>query len=100
MKQVNRLIFLVVFVFLLLMCAVNIYLTQKSFQNADRQYRVSINRIEKAVTVFEKEKKRAPVNLEELIQYTGMGEYSQVTGLYSIAPADHTKQDVDDFLRE
>ncbi|MDE6760488.1 MAG: HAMP domain-containing histidine kinase [Lachnospiraceae bacterium] len=29
-----------------------------------------------------------------------MGEYSQVTGLYSIAPADHTKQDVDDFLRE
>lgn len=100
MKQVNRLIFLVVFVFLLLMCAVNIYLTQKSFQNADSQYRVSINRIEKAVTVFEKEKKRAPVNLEELIQYTGMGEYSQVTGLYSIAPADHTKQDVDDFLRE
>ncbi len=100
MKQVNRLIFLVVFVFLLLMCAVDIYLTQKSFQNADRQYRVSINRIEKAVTVFEKEKKRAPVNLEELIQYTGMGEYSQVTGLYSIAPADHTKQDVDDFLRE
>lgn len=100
MKQVNRLIFLVVFVFLLLMCAVDIYLTQKSFQNADRQYRVSINRIEKAVIAFEKEKKRAPVNLEELIQYTGMGEYSQVTGLYSIAPADHTKQDVDDFLRE
>ncbi len=100
MKQVNRLIFLVVFVFLLLMCAVNIYLTQKSFQNADSQYRVSINRIEKAVIAFEKEKKRAPVNLEELIQYTGMGEYSQVTGLYSIAPADHTKQDVDDFLRE
>ena len=82
------------------MCAVNIYLIQKSFQNADRQYRVSINRIEKAVTAFEKEKKRAPVNLEELIQYTGMGEYSQVTGLYRIAPADHAKQEVDDFLRE
>lgn len=100
MKKVNRLIFLVVIVFLLLMCAVNIYLIQKSFQNADRQYRVSINRIEKAVTAFEKEKKRAPVNLEELIQYTGMGEYSQVTGLYRIAPADHAKQEVDDFLRE
>ncbi len=100
MKKVNRLIFLVVIIFLLLMCTVNIYLIQKGFQNADRQYRVSINRIEKAVTAFEKEKKRAPVNLEELIEYTGMGEYPKVTGLYSIAPADSRKQEVDSFLRE
>lgn len=100
MKKMNRLIFLTVIVFILLMCGVNIYLAQKSFQNADRQYRVSINRIEKAVTAFEKEQKRAPVDLEELIQYTGMGEYPQVTGLYNIAPADHTKQEVDHFLRE
>lgn len=100
MKKVNRLIFLAAVIFVLLMCAVNIYLTQESFQNADRQYRVSINRIEKAVTAFEKEIKRAPINLEELIQYTGMGEYPEVTGLYSIAPADSTKQEVDLFLRE
>ena len=100
MKKVNQLIFLAVIIFVLLMCVVNIYLTQESFQNADRQYRVSINRIEKAVTAFEKEKRRAPINLEELIQYTGMGEYPEVTGLYSITPADSRKQEVDLFLRE
>ena len=35
MKKVNRLIFLAAVIFVLLMCAVNIYLTQESFQNAD-----------------------------------------------------------------
>ncbi|MDE6627534.1 MAG: HAMP domain-containing histidine kinase [Lachnospiraceae bacterium] len=98
MKKINRIIFLTVMSFLLLMCLVNIYLSQNSFQHAGREYRVSINRIEKAVTAFEKEKRRAPANLEELMQYAGVEEYPQVTGLYTLASDDNSKEETARFL--
>lgn len=99
MKKINRLIFLVVISFLVLMCLVNIYLSQRSFKHTGREYRVSINRIKKAVTVFEQEELRAPVSLEELMQYIRVEEYPQVTGLYVLALNDDTKE-ASRFLEE
>lgn len=99
MKKINRLIFLVVISFLALMCLVNIYLLRRSFKNTAREYRVSINRIKKAVTVFEQEELRAPASLEELMQYIRVEEYPQVTGLYALALNDDTKE-ASRFLEE
>ena len=100
MKKINRIIFLTVMSFLLLMCLINIYLSRKSFRHTGREYRVSINRIEKAVTAFEKEKQRAPVNLEELIQYAGVEEYPQVTGLYALVSDGNSKEETARFFKE
>lgn len=100
MKKMNRIIFLVVMSFLLLMCMLNVYLSRKSFRHTDREYRVSINRIKKEVTAFEKEEQRAPVDLEELMQYAGVEEYPQVTGLYTLAPDDNAKEEAAHFLEE
>lgn len=100
MKKINRMIFLAVMSFFLLMCMINIYLSRKSFRHTDREYRVSINRIKKEVILFEQEKKRGPVNLEELMQYAGVEEYPQVTGLYTLAPDENAKEEVARFLEE
>lgn len=98
MKKMNRLIFLVVIGFIVFMCLVNIYLSQKNFQNAGREYRVSINRIEKAVAAFEQERQKAPGDLEELMQFTGVEEYPLITGLYGIELKGSTKEEVANFL--
>lgn len=99
MKKMNRLIFLVVIGFIAFMCLINIYLSQKNFQNAGREYRVSINRIEKAVAAFEQEKQKAPAGLEELIQFAGVEEYPLITGLYAIELKGSTKEEVAYFLQ-
>lgn len=98
MKKMNRLIFLVVIGFIVFMCLVNIYLSQKNFQNAGREYRVSINRIEKAVAAFEQERQKAPGDLEELMQFAGVEEYPLITGLYGIELKGSTKEEVANFL--
>ncbi len=98
MKKMNRLIFLVVIGFIVFMCLVNIYLSQKNFQNAGREYRVSINRIEKAVAAFEQERQKAPGDLEELMQFAGVEEYPLITGLYAIELKGSTKEEVANFL--
>lgn len=98
MKKMNRLIFLVVIGFIVFMCLVNIYLSQKNFQNAGREYRVSINRIEKAVAAFEQERQKAPGDLEELMQFAGVEEYPLITGLYAIELKGSTEEEVANFL--
>lgn len=98
MKKMNRLIFLVVIGFIVFMCLVNIYLSQKNFQNAGREYRVSINRIEKAVAAFEQERQKAPGDLEELMQFAGVEEYPLITGLYVKELKGSTKEEVANFL--
>lgn len=98
MKKMNRLIFLVVIGFIVFMCLVNIYLSQKNFQNAGREYRVSINRIEKAVAAFEQERQKAPGDLEELMQFAGVEEYPLITNLYGIELKGSTKEEVANFL--
>lgn len=98
MKKMNRLIFLVVIGFIVFMCLVNIYLSQKNFQNAGREYRVSINKIEKVVAAFEQERQKAPSDLEELVQFAGVEEYPLITGLYGIELKGSTKEEVANFL--
>lgn len=98
MKKMNRLIFLVVIGFIVFMCLVNIYLSQKNFQNAGREYRVSINRIEKAVAAFERERQKAPGDLEELVQFAGVEEYPLITNLYVIELKGSTEEEVANFL--
>lgn len=98
MKKMNRLIFLVAIGFIVFMCLVNIYLSQKNFQNAGREYRVSINRIEKAVAAFEQERQKAPGDLEELMQFAGVEEYPLITNLYGIELKGSTKEEVANFL--
>lgn len=98
MKKMNRLIFLVVIGFIVFMCLVNIYLSQKNFQNAGREYRVSINRIEKTVAAFEQERQKAPGDLEELMQFAGVEEYPLITNLYGIELKGSTKEEVANFL--
>ncbi|MCM1498235.1 MAG: ATP-binding protein [Clostridium sp.] len=99
MKKINRLVFLVVLSFILLMGVVNIYLSRKSFGQEEQAYRVSMNRIEKEAVLFEREKQRAPENLGELMQYAGVEEYPQITGLYAMAQ-DSDTEEVARFLEE
>lgn len=99
MKKMNRLIFLVFCGFVALMCLLNGYFFRSNVSNKDRQYRVSINRIEWAIHAFEQEQKKAPVSLDELLQFAGEEQYLNISGLYSIA-VDAPKEKLAQFLQE
>lgn len=99
MKKMNRLIFLVFCGFVVLMCLLNGYFFKRNVSNKDRQYRVSINRIEWAIHAFEQEQKKAPVSLDELLQFAGEEQYLNISGLYSIA-VDAPKEKLAQFLQE
>lgn len=98
MKKMNRLILSVIAGFAVLLGLVNIYLSKVSFTGGDRQYRVSVNRVDQALGRFEAENGRAPAVLQELSRFTGE-EYPCITGLYA-ADAASRQEELADFLKD
>lgn len=98
MKKMNHILLCLVLLFAAVMCLVNLYLSQITLDQEGREYRVSLNRIEKALEEFESEKGKAPQDLEELTAFSGAKEYPAVTAIYSISKEGITSEKLSHFL--
>lgn len=85
MKKINQLLLAVLLGGLGVLCLVNLLLSQTELSEKSREYRVSINRLERSVEAFEEEKGRAAESLEELAAFAGAKNYPFVTGLSVLA---------------
>lgn len=97
MKKMNQLLFFIILLFGIILCGINIYLSQISLDESGREYRVSINRIEKALDEYEAKKNTTPQNLDELEQFAGVGEYKHIVDLYVISK-DAKPEELSEFL--
>lgn len=100
MKKMNRILYSLLFLFAMVLCLVNVSLSRISFGQGGREYRVSINRIEKALEEFEAEKNRPPEDLEELVKFKKVKDYPAVTALYSISKKDANSDTLSHFFTE
>lgn len=79
MKKINQLLGAVFVGSLLLLCLVNVFLSNFQLSGGNGEYRVSLNRLEQAIREFEQEKGRAAGSLGELEAFAGRDRYPFVT---------------------
>lgn len=100
MKKMNQLLFLIIILFVGILCLVNFYLSQISFEQEGREYRVSINRIEKALETYE-ESLDIPLAKEiDPKEVVKVEDYPGITGIYAIAKNGVTSEELSLFLTE
>lgn len=100
MKKMNHILLCLVLLFVVVICLVNLYLSQLTFDQEGREYRVSVNRIEKALEEFEAEKDKAPQDLDELAAFSGVKEYPAVTAIYAMSKEENNLEALSHFLTE
>ena len=97
MKKVNRLILYVILGYIVIISLINLYLTRENFDNADRDYRVSINRIENGIHEYEELYGMPPSSLATLSDFTSQ-EYPGISAIYNINLSDSTIDEQKEFL--
>ena len=100
MKKINRLILFLLFSLVLIIFSVNFFLSRDGIWQGGREYRVSINRIKKAVADFECEKGKPPESLEILTEYYGDEGFPYITGLSVIEAGVNDREPFVRFLDE
>lgn len=100
MKKMNHILCCSLLLFAAIMCLMNLYLSQITFDQEGREYRVSVNRIEKALEEFEAEKGEAPQDLEELAAFSGAKEYPAVIAIYAMSKEENNPEALSYFLTE
>ena len=96
MKQYNRIIKLIILVFIVIIAAMNLLVWKGDHSSGNKEYRVAINRIERSIEDFEAENQYGPESLEQLSGFLRDNEKKEVssyiTGLES-AQRDGTEMD-------
>lgn len=100
MKKMNQLLFLIIILFVGILCLANFYLSQISFEQEGREYRVSMNRIEKALETYEASLDK-PLT-EEIVpeQVINIEDYPGITGIYAVEKNGVTSEELSRFLTE
>lgn len=81
MREMNKLTGKILLLFLVLAGCLNLFVLKWQTADEDRLYQVSLNRVERAVQAFEREKGRAVKNIKELAEYAGVSGYEGITGI-------------------
>lgn len=92
MKKINRLLWAVVLGFAAVLCLLDLFLSRIQIGDGSRMYKISLNRIERAIEAFETEQGKAPHDLKELCSFTGAEGYESITGLFSVPVSGSVKQ--------
>lgn len=98
MGKMNRLLICTVIGFVLIIILVNIWFKGQSLNDGGREYRVSINRIDKALETYEREMGSAPESLEALADFSGE-EYRDITELRAVRINDLTADERECFFQ-
>ena len=99
MKKWNGIMIVVALFFAVGLLLINSSFMDKGRDASNREYRVSINRLQQAVKAFEREKKRPPEHLKELSEWADGEEYPSLIGLDAIS-MDTDKEELSAFLQE
>lgn len=81
MKKINQLLLAAFLGSLALLCLVNALLPHLDSSGSGREYKISLNRVERAIEQFEQERGRVPEDLKELEGFMGGGKFPLVVGL-------------------
>lgn len=84
MKKFDQIIALMIGIFLILICVLNIYIQNKASNATDRTYKVSINRLKKELVNFETRYQRAPDGLDELDELQKYSHHYSYTNILKI----------------
>lgn len=98
MKKINQLIVLITLVFLLPGIAVNLFLAKYPFADDEKEYRVYINRVEKAIRDYEDVKGEPPESLEAVARFSG-GTYRFVQEIYAFQMESMTTEQQKSFFQ-
>lgn len=98
MKKFNQIMVMVCVLFILCLVGSNIYIKRVDKVTGDKGYKVSLNRIEYAIEAYEEQMQTFPSSLEELQVFAGGEKYPGITGLVSLCPAQHTAEEIENFL--
>ncbi len=99
MKKWNGVMIAVILFFLAGMILVNHSFMDKGKDVSNREYRVSINRLQRAVKAFEQENKRPPEHLHELSEWGEGEEYPGLIGL-DVISMDTDREELSTFVQE
>ncbi len=84
MKKINQLLLAAFLGSLALLCLVNALLPHIDGSVNGREYKISLNRVERAIEQFEQERGRAAEDLKELEGFAGGGKFPLVVGLEAL----------------
>ena len=82
MKDLNWLTGKIILLFLSAVFGLNAAAWNCREQTEDGLYKISLNRMQHEIKRFEEEKSRAVENLQELLEFSGIAQYDQITGIY------------------
>lgn len=98
MSKMNRLLICTAIGFVLVIVSVNVWFKGQSFEDKGREYRVSINRIDKAIEAYESKIGSAPESLEVLADFSGE-EYRDINELRAVCINDLTADERECFFQ-
>lgn len=99
MKKFRILMGVVCSVFVLALVGINLYLHQAHSGSGSKEYRVSINRLEKDIEEYERSVGTVPTDLDVLVQHSGKNSYPGILELCSIVPKETSEQEMTAFLQ-
>ena len=99
MKKINKILIFTILGYVLTAFCINMWLQKSTFSSNNKEYKVSINRIEKAVNDFENIYNSAPDNLSVLTDFSG-DKYKSVDSLSSMKIKDITNDEQKRFFHE
>lgn len=99
MKKINMMITFVIIGFFMMICLENVYLVQCMSAYDSREYRVSVNRIEKTIRDYEMRQNRVPDSLEQLETFSGEN-YRFICAVDALQTEHVTLEEQKAFFRE
>lgn len=99
MKKWNGIMIAVILFFLAGMILINHSFMDKGKDISNREYRVSMNRLQQAVKAFEQEERRPPECLDEVLEWAEGEEYPGLIGL-DVISIDTDREELSAFMQE
>lgn len=99
MKKINSVIVWVTLAYLFLAVIGNLYLIKHPLADNDKEYRVSVNRIERVIQEYENMNGKIPDSLEQLEDFSGE-QYSAILEIQTIVMDETTVTQQKDFFSE
>ena len=99
MKKFRILIGVICSVFVVALVGINLYMHRVQSGSAGKEYRVSVNRVEKDIEDYERSVGSVPSDLDVLVKHSGKNSYPGILALCSIIPEEASEQEMAAFLQ-
>ncbi len=94
MKKFDKIFITCIIAFILAVIGINTFITTKEFEYSGREYKVALNRVEKAISAYEYKNKNAPESLSVLEQSEELSQYDCLIGLEYVKMSENTNDKI------